>query len=165
MKKPVFILLSALCFISCDFIIKKHDKEPQSSKTASDKNVVLGTDKDKNGCVTSAGYRWSKITEECIRPVEEGFRLNTVDQVEGESDVNSAFIIFEQDGNRAELFLPNNTESELLKKDTENGPYKNKHWQLQSQKGYKLKKDGKLIYVGAAAIQENQITGDYKEES
>jgi len=165
MKKPILILLSALCMVSCDFIIKKHDSEPQSSQAASDKNVMLGTDKDKNGCVTSAGYRWSKINEECIRPVEEGFRLNSINQIEGESDVNSAFVIFEEDGNRAELFLPNNTESELLKKDSKNGPYKNKHWSLQSQKGYKLKKNGMLIYVGAAAIQENQITGDYKEES
>jgi len=165
MKKPVLILLSALCLVSCDYIMKKRDAQSQNANTVSDKKVVLGTDKDKNGCVTSAGYRWSKITEECIRPVEEGFRLNTIDQIEGESDVISAFIIFEEDGDRAELFLPNNIESQLLKKQSKDGRYKNSHWSLESQKGYKLKRDGKLIYVGAAAVQENQVTGDYKEES
>ena len=164
MKKPVLILLSAMFLMSCDFIMKKHDIEPgEADKT--EKKIVLGTDKDKNGCVISAGYCWSKISKECIRPVEEGFRLNTIDDVEDESDVTSAFIIFEENTNRAELFLPENSESQLLEKDSKNGPYKNKHWSLQSQNGYKLKKDGKLIYVGAAAIQEGQVTGDYKEES
>jgi hypothetical protein len=165
MKKPIFILLSVLCLVSCDFMLKDTHDDEKNTNTLSDKKVVLGTDKDKNGCVTSAGYRWSKITEECIRPVEEGFRLNTIDQIEGESDVTSAFIIFEEDGDRAELFLPNNTESQLLKKESKNGPYKNNRWSLQSQKGYRLKRDGQLIYVGAAAVQENQVTGDYKEES
>ena len=163
MKKTVLILISALCMASCDFVVKSRDDAGTQAKT--DKKVVLGNDKDKNGCVASAGYRWSQLRQECIRPVEEAYRLNTIQQLQDESDTTSAFVIFEENGNRAELFLPDNTASVLLKREAKNSPYKNAHWSLQSQNGYKLKKDGVLIYAGAAAQQEGQVTGDYKEES
>jgi len=164
MKKPVLLLLASLCLLSCDFIMKKRDTEDKESATSS-KKVVLGTDKDENGCVASAGYRWSVLKNECIRPVEECYRLNTIEQLASESDVTSAYVAFEDDGgSRAELFLPGKTNSIILKQDDKKSPYKDKNWILYSQNGYKLKKNGNLLYAGAAAVQEGQITGDDQQE-
>ncbi len=164
MKKPAFILITSLClFSSCDYIMKKNDTGKEGSRT--NKNVVLGNDKDENGCVASAGYRWSVIKEECIRPVEECYRLNGIEQLESESDAKSVYVVFEDDnGERAELFFPGDTKSVMLKKDSKKGPYKDAQWSLYAQNGYKLSKNGKVLYAGAAAIQEGQIPGDYKED-
>ncbi|TRW24265.1 hypothetical protein FMM05_10545 [Flavobacterium zepuense] len=162
MKRQVLLIAAACCLFSCDYIMKSQEQKDSEAKTA--KKVVIGNDKDEMGCVKSAGYRWSYITKECIRPIEEGYRLNSIAQLEGESSLQSVFVLFEEDGDRAELFFPNQGKSLLLKKDSKNGPYKDAHWQLQSNKGYKLIKDGQLLYAGAA-VQEGQITGDDKEES
>ncbi|MXN92422.1 hypothetical protein GR160_14430 [Flavobacterium sp. Sd200] len=139
-------------------------RQTGSEAPNSNKNVVLGNDKDENGCVTSAGYRWSVLKEECIRPVEECYRLNSIEQLESESDLKSAYVIFEEDGDRAELFLPNSTKSVMLKKESKNGAYKDAHWSLFAQNGYKLSKDGKTMFAGAEAVQQGQITGDYSED-
>jgi hypothetical protein len=163
MKKPLIILLATFAFVSCDYIMKKHDDNGREAKV--DKKVVLGTDKDKNGCVLSAGYRWSVIDKECIRPFEEGYRLNPVNMAQSESDSISAFVIFEEKGNRAELYLPGSKEAMMLTKDNTKGPYKNAHWSLHSQHGYLLKKDGTTQYIGAEAIKEGQVTGDSSDQS
>ena len=49
-----------------------------SNDTGSKDNVnVLGSDKDKNGCIGSAGYSWCMRSNQCERPWElakkEGF--------------------------------------------------------------------------------------------
>jgi hypothetical protein len=164
MKKPALLFFASVCFLSCDYIMKPRDTEGKTGKTVSSKNVVLGTDKDENGCVKSAGYRWSVIKEECIRPVDEGYRLNTIQQLASESDVTSVYVLFEENGDNAELFLPGSVKSILLKRDGKGNPYKDKNWILYSQNGYKLKKNGILLYAGAVAVQEGQITGDDQQE-
>lgn len=162
MKKMVLLFAVVLCLASCDFMLKDRSDDKVEVKT--NQNVVLGTVKDENGCVTTAGYKWSLISKACIRPFEEGYRLNSIEKLEGGSMAKSAFVVFEEDGNLAELFLPDNPKSILLKSDKKGGPYTNGRWALQPGKGYSLKKDGVLLYAGAA-IEEGQITGDDKIES
>lgn len=158
------ILLPAICLFmfSCEGILK--DRKDDDVKVNPNNKVVLGTDKDANGCVASAGYRWSKLKNECIRVFEEGYRLNSIEELKGESMVKSAFVLFEEDGDRAELFLPDGSESVMLTREKEGMPYKTKHWSLELQKKYSLKKDGNLLFAGAE-ILEGQITGDDKAET
>ncbi|MEI8053861.1 MAG: hypothetical protein WCH52_08960 [Bacteroidota bacterium] len=33
-------------------------------------NKMVGNDRDVHGCIGSAGYQWSEIKKECIRPFE-----------------------------------------------------------------------------------------------
>ncbi len=157
------LLLSVAGFflLSCDFILK--DRSDDETTVTTGKKVVLGTDKDKNGCVISAGYKWSQLRKECIRAFEEGYRLNSIDELEGESIVKSAFVIFEEDGDKAELFLPDAEKSVILEKSSKNGPYVNGAWTLHQQDSYKLQKGSQILYAGAK-IQEAQITGDDKPE-
>ena len=162
MKNMVLLLAMALCLASCDFMLK--DRKDDNVEVKTNENVVLGAVKDENGCVSSAGYKWSLINKACIRPFEEGYRLNSIEKLEGGSMAKSAFVVFEEDGDRAELFLPDNPKSILLKREKKDGPYTNGHWVLQPGNGYSLKKDGIPLYAGAA-IEEGQITGDDKIES
>jgi len=162
MKKLLLLSVIGISLFSCDQILK--DRKDDDVEVDTNKNVVLGTTKDANGCVTSAGYRWSLLRKECIRGVEEGYRLNSIDELQGESTNKSAFVIFEEDGDRAELFLPDETKSILLTREKKGAPYKDKHWILQQSKSYSLKKNGVLMYAGAE-IEEGQITGDEDEQS
>ncbi len=156
------LLLSILgcSLLSCDFILKDRSDDEVEVKTS---KVVLGTDKDEKGCVTSAGYKWSELRNECIRPFEEGYRLNSIAELEGESTDKSAFVIFEENGDRAELFLPDSQKCVMLKKENKNGAYFNGPWKLHLQEGYKLQKGSEILFAGAK-IQEAQITGDDKPE-
>jgi len=158
MKKLLLLSAVGLFMSSCDLILK--DRKDDEVEVSTDKKVVLGTDKDDKGCVTSAGYRWSQLEKDCIRAFEEGYRLNSIDALKEESTAQSAFVIFEEASDRAELFLPGATTSILLKKEGKD--YRNGSWHLQADKGYSLKKSGQVLYAGAA-IEEQQITGDDKQ--
>lgn len=157
----LLLFVTGFSLLSCDIILKNHNDDEAEATT--NKKVVLGNDKDENGCVSSAGYKWSELRKECIRVFEEGYRLNSIDQLEGESTAKSAFVIFEEGGNKAELFLPVSENSIILKKGSKTGPYTNGAWKLYMQEGYKLQKGSQLLYAGAK-IEEGQITGDDKAE-
>ncbi|ESU25109.1 hypothetical protein FEDK69T_00750 [Flavobacterium enshiense DK69] len=151
-----------MLFTSCDLILKDHSKDDEI--LVEPKPVVLGTDKDEKGCVTSAGYVWSQTKNNCIRVFEEGFRLtpyhssaDTID-VDGEQATLNAYVIFNEEKSIAELFLPDSKKSILLQRENEGEPYVKDDWKLEAQKGYVLKKGSQIEYVSAMAI-EKKITG------
>lgn len=162
MKKLVLLSALAALSLSCDFMFK--DRKDNETEVKADKNVVLGTVKDEHGCVSTAGYKWSQLTRECIRPFEIGYRLNSIEKLAGDSAVQSAFVVFEEGGDKAELYLPDDTGSIILKKEKSDGPYTNGQWMLHLGNGYTLKKSGQLLFAGAA-VEEGQVTGDDKVES
>ncbi|WP_159799443.1 hypothetical protein [Flavobacterium sp. MK4S-17] len=157
MKKLIFMALVLPALISCDFVLKDRDDDAVKVKTGN--KVILGTDKDANGCVTSAGYKWSELRGECIRPFDEGYRLNTADDLKEEGMELSAFVIFEKEGNKAELFLPNTTKTIILTQEGKDAPYTAGEWKLQPGSGYILTQNGKVMYAGAA-IEEERVVGD-----
>ncbi|ESU28445.1 hypothetical protein FLJC2902T_18080 [Flavobacterium limnosediminis JC2902] len=162
MKSVLSIILTALLLTSCDFIFKDHSKDDEI--VLEQKPVVLGTDKDEKGCVTSAGYMWSQTKNRCIRVFEEGFRLtpyNTVSdstEVDEEQATLNAYVVFNEDKSIAELFLPDAKNSLLLKRESEGKPYVKADWMLEAWKGYVLKKGNQVQYVSAVAV-EKKITG------
>ncbi|MFL9843308.1 hypothetical protein [Flavobacterium rhizosphaerae] len=162
MRPVVYLAFMAICLSSCNFILKERaEKEPEVKP---DKKVVLGTDQDSHGCVASAGYRWCAMRNECVRIFEEGYRLNPVTEPQEEGIAESAFVIFEENGDRAELYLPDSINSITLKRTTKDGPFISDHWTLHPENGYTLKKDGQTAFV-AAKIEENKVTGDYNQQS
>ncbi|MEL1244507.1 hypothetical protein AAEO56_09560 [Flavobacterium sp. DGU11] len=161
MKKLLLISVLVFSLSSCDFLLKDHSDDKTEVKTT--EQVELGTIKDEKGCVTAAGYKWSELRDECVRPFEEGYRLNAIDELQGESTAKSAFVIFEDNkGDRAELFLPDSPKSIMLQKG-KGDAYTNGAWKLHLKKGYQLQKGTELLFAGAE-IQEAQITGDDKAE-
>lgn len=162
MKKLFFLAVMMPVVLSCDYILRNNDKSGKEVKA--EKKVILGTDKDSHGCVTSAGYKWSVLREECIRVFEEGYRLNPIDRLKEDDSSKSAFVVFDENKTRAELFLPGQNNSLLLDKEGKEGTYKNPEWELHTDKDYSLLKNGIVKYAGAA-IQEKTVTGDDNEGS
>lgn len=152
---------------SCDLIFKDHSKDDEV--VLEQKPVVLGTDRDEKGCVTSAGYMWSQTRKNCIRVFEEGFRLTPYSTVEDSTDVDgeqatlNAYVVFNEDKSIAELFLPDAKNSLLLKREREGKTYIKADWMLEAWKGYVLKKGNQIQYVSAVAKERKIIGSDVGE--
>lgn len=72
------------------------------------KPELVGADRDKHGCIGSAGYTWSDVRQECIRLFEKGIRL------EATSGKESSFIVFSPDSAKVELFFSDNNRRKIL---------------------------------------------------
>ena len=92
------------------------------------------------------GKSYSQIKQTCLEldtlnivlnPLKEGSKL------EGKN----AYVLFNDDNTKAELFLPSNNEGLILEKSNE-GNWTYKNYKLISWKGYVLQKDGKAIFGG-----------------
>lgn len=81
----------------------------QSEKPAS---KVVGADRDKHGCIPSAGYTFSVIKNDCIRVFEQKTQLKEVNP-KGSSTSNAA-VIFSSDNKKAEIFVPKLKSGTLL---------------------------------------------------
>jgi len=125
--------------------------------------TVAGPDKDDKGCVTSAGYKWSVLKNTCIRPFEVGVRLNPVAEIKAGDPVVSAFVVLEEEGNRAELYIPNEKSSILMERKSEKEPYIKDDWKLLTLKGFTLKNGDSIMYAGAL-IDEQAVTGSDNPE-
>lgn len=128
---------------------KANDKIAKASIiTDTVKPFQTGADRDVHGCIGSAGYTWSIIKKECIRIFEIGIRLNPAAAVVNKT--SSAFIIFDKDKLKAELFVPGQPVSSIiLNYGKKNSPvWFNKVWNLaKTVKGYVLKKGAVVQYT------------------
>ncbi len=162
LKKILPALLAMTLLISCKWSDGEDAKKEENANNA--KDVVIGGDKDKDGCLASAGYTWSKLNKECVR-VFSGLQLLPVDKANSEEDdaVLAAYVLFDESGDNAELFLPNEDESVLVKRASEGKPWVNGAWELLPYKGYVLKKDGKILFAGDGQIG-NKVSGSDDSE-
>lgn len=94
-----FILLCSIAIISC---------------ACNNGRNLTGNDRDCHGCIGSAGYSWSTLLQECIRPFEDGIRLSPVE--EG-SVTYAAYLVFNDDESMVEVFMPEMEDNPILKKD------------------------------------------------
>lgn len=160
-KIPGMVLLITL-LVACKWDGQEEGKKQDSTNNA--KDVVLGGDKDKDGCLASAGYAWSKLNKECVR-VFSGLQLLPADQPSNEEDdaVLAAYVLFDESADNAELFLPNEDESVVVRRAAEGKPWTNGEWELVPHKGYVLKKAGKILFAGDGQIG-NKISGSDQSE-
>ena len=108
---------------------------------------VTGADVDDHGCKASAGYRWSKLEDKCIRVFEEGIKLDPQEAVADKA--TAAFIIFSANNNQAEIFIPAESASIILeRKDGNVTSWIEGIWVLQpAGTGYELKKNNVVQYA------------------
>ena len=78
--------------------------------------VAIGSDRDEHSCIGSAGYVWSEVREDCIRPFEAGVKLQ--DRKNTDS-TTAAFLVFATDSLKVELFLPTVGKGVILDKQDE----------------------------------------------
>ncbi len=100
----------------------------------------------EHGCYTDFGYTWSGMLKACVLLTEVATRLAPTDA----NIQESAYIIFSDDQQKVELYLPGTTAPVLLlRKGTEDNHYwENKDLKLYPWKGYVLKQNGKNLYFG-----------------
>ncbi len=124
MKYLSFILfLYALS--SCQGAKKNNESNGDSSSS-----IAVGNKKDKNGCLVSAGYTWSKLKEDCIRPWEGTITLNITDT--SANYETAAFVLLDSVQRKAELFLKEEDESVVLDHKSTN-LYSSEDYQLKQQ--------------------------------
>ena len=147
MKKVFITMISMLALIACN-----NNAQQQNDTTAADSTKqaqeapATGGDRDEHGCIPSAGQSWSELRQECVRVFEVGTRLNPVEQKEGEAII-SAFVLFNDDRSKAEIFLPgtDKPESFILPK-ADDGTYKADRY-LFNDAEQALYIDGKKTFV------------------
>jgi len=156
MKKTYIIIVLFLALSSCDFFKSSKETKPKEPK----KDLVLGGDKDKDGCLSSAGYTWSKLNKECVRAFS-GIQL--LPKVTTDDETLCAYVLFSESGDQAELFLPNGDKSIILERKGKNTTWIYKEWQLIPSNGYQLKKSDELVFSGDGEIG-NKISGSVDSE-
>jgi hypothetical protein len=160
MKKISIILLLSIFIFSCKHNdTKELDKKTGTSQTKD--TTMVGADQDENGCLASAGYTWSKVNKECVK-IFTGIQLNPAKDLANEEMVLCAYVLFNENGNEAEVFLPNE-ESIVLSRPEEGKPWSNANYQLIAKNGYTLKKGAEIIYVGDGTVG-NKVTGSDQQE-
>ncbi|MEZ2334798.1 hypothetical protein AB6735_04150 [Mucilaginibacter sp. RCC_168] len=107
---------------------------------------ATGGDRDKHGCIGSAGYTYSIIKKDCIQTFAQKIKLKEVDPKRSFSTI--AAVIFSDDNKKAEIFLSDYKESQILIRTGKKGNYvwKKGDLKLTDKDGYQLKKGKKLIY-------------------
>ncbi|MBK1896704.1 hypothetical protein [Chryseobacterium paridis] len=114
------------------------------------KMTPKGGDKDKHGCIASAGYTYSVLKDDCVKLFEEKIQLKEANSQK--SYVSNAVVILSKDKKKAELFLPDAKGSVILNRTIEylnTSVYKSKKgsYNLNKEKdSYTLKRGKKIIY-------------------
>jgi len=75
--------------------------------------AVVGDDRDAHGCIGSAGYSWSSLMKECIRPWEKGVSMQDVQHVDA---TMMAVLVSGEEDSQKEVFLPSSTAGIVLTK-------------------------------------------------
>ncbi len=135
MRKIPFLLIGLLIIFSCGNQ-KKEDINIEKTK--------LGNDRDDHDCIASAGFIFSNLKQDCIRIFEVGKQLLPVDTPSAEPTL-SAYIVFNTDKSKLELFLPGESAAILLNQ-SEKGIYSKANFNFDANNG-KLTIAGKVLYA------------------
>ena len=123
---------------------KTADNKGVGEKDTTSSAVKTGADQDEHGCIGSAGYTWSVLKNDCIRPFDE-IKLMPVDNHGTYS--SAAFLLFNTDKSQAELFMPDKKESLILDRTSpDNNIWKNDAFEVTDDGGYVIKQGGNIIY-------------------
>ncbi len=148
-----FTIISFVVLLICDTTKALAQTTPTITK---EHLVLVGGDRDEHGCIGSAGYTWSNVQGQCVRLWEIGIRLEATPWEHwpkngGIGPVRlSAFILFNKQRNKAELFIQGKKPL-VLNRKTVKGDFfwSNKTFKLFPTKegnGYFLKDGDKTIY-------------------
>jgi len=162
MKKISLLLFTALFLFSCKWTDQAGPESEGENPSLASKDTTIVNDKDEHGCLATAGYIWSKMNKECVKGYT-GVQLNPFDKPENEDETLSAFVLFSEDLNKAEVFLPNDSNSIVLTRLAEGKPWVFQDWQLVPWKGYVLKKGTDIKFSGDGQMGK-KVTGTDTQE-
>lgn len=140
----ILLLLTSLFFVFSCGNNKKQDKSKKND------TEIVGADRDEHGCIASAGYTWSELLQDCIRPFEKGKKFTAVNP---EDSVMAAYLVFSADSSKAELYTPEmNGKGQILYKYVfSNGIVT---WTNNIKRGYLVKNDDEewVIYKNVKPV-------------
>lgn len=159
MKKLSYIFI-LITLISCDYILK-------NPTTTSDDEFVLDSilqnqvndDENENDCDLKAGYKWSNMTNKCVRVFEEGYRLTSIEKDSLGKGKNAYFFV-DEDSLVAEIFLPDSKESIIFKRENEEDNFKFQNFEFRTKKGYNLYYNDKLLFQPANPVDLKVVGKD-----
>ncbi|MGL2963554.1 hypothetical protein ACSVH2_07010 [Flavobacterium sp. RSB2_4_14] len=161
MKKIATLCILSIIIYSCK-LTDQNDEDVQVTTNTVAKDSSVVNDKDENGCLASAGYVWSKVNKECVKGYS-GIQLNPMDDANNEDETVSAYVLFNEDASKAEVFLPKDTTSIVLTRSAEGKPWVYQDWQLIAWKGYVLKKGGENKFSGDAEMGKKVLGSDTEQ--
>ena len=145
MKKVFITVISMLALAACNNNAQQQDTAAADSTAQAQEAPAIGGDRDEHGCIPSAGQSWSQLRQECVQVFEVGTRLNPVEKKEGEA-VISAFVLFNDDRSKAEIFLPNSDVESISLDKAADGIYKADRYAFNDAEQV-LYVDGKKAFV------------------
>lgn len=162
MKKTIFALTLVIAsLVSCKPTTEKPFLDDSEGLVESIvDSTLVGVDKDENGCLASAGYTYSKVNKECVKAFT-GIQLNPINKPTNEDETLSVYVLFDETGDKAEVFMPNQ-QSIILIREAEGKPWVYKSYELIPYKGYVFKNNGKVLYAGDGEVGQ-KITGSDKD--
>ncbi len=122
MKKILLICFSVMALTACDNPSSTTGNTTEQNQT--EEPVVIGGEKDENGCIGATGATWSELKQDCVKLFDVALRLNPMESNESEA-VISAFILFNDDKSKLELFLPNEDQETTILDKAEGDIYQN----------------------------------------
>ena len=141
MKKNIlsaFTLMLGLTFMMSCNTTKSEDKQDTQEEQQQKPANLVGGDRDDHGCIGSAGYKWSELLKDCIRPFEKGIKLGTAADSESTS---ATYLVFNSDSSRIEAFVPGEEIPPVLKKEANADE---EIWKSEDDRLYSVKRpDGK----------------------
>lgn len=118
MKRTILSLLVGLLVLSACKGSKNKPENGVDNNPSTVEQQTVGGEKDDHGCLTAAGETWSELKQNCIQVFNTVQRLNPVATNTNEA-VISAFVLFDDDESKVEVFLPNYEETIILSKGTD----------------------------------------------
>jgi hypothetical protein len=152
MRNLLILIAITSVFNSC----KLNDTTDEEVSAPVKDSTIVGADKDENGCLASAGYTWSKLNKECVKAFT-GVQLNPIADAATEDETLCAYVLFNEEGDKAEIFLPDD-KSFIVSKSGSEKVWSFEDYQLIGQNGYQLKKAGQLVFSGDGEIG-NKVSG------
>lgn len=142
MKKSIFIVI-ILMITACNNTSNKKVNDTENAVSAKEN---VGGQKDKHGCLSSVGETWSELRQACLQIFNEGTRLNPIQVEEGQA-VISAFVLFNDNQSKVEIFLPETlSEKNAVLSKVGDNTYEADNLKYNSEKG-ELFIDGEVKYV------------------
>lgn len=105
----ITVLIACITIMtSCGYNTRKSEQNSENIQESETK--LVGSDRDSHGCISSAGYQWSELLKDCIRPFEKGSRLKAANG----NETFAAYLVFNSDSSKVELFLPKDNPHPIL---------------------------------------------------
>jgi hypothetical protein len=107
------------------------------------KSPIVGNDKDKHGCIGSAGYTWSVLKKECVRTFELTQTDKNAIELVSIDNTQKMVVLFSSNKTKAEVFYSGG--NKVVNKSTKGNVYMLKNEKTIVEKLINLK--GKWQFV------------------